>query len=441
MTDDTVRLSSLGQVLRGRWRTLVVLAVLGALVGAGASLVLSPGYQTTASVLIQGPREPDELLTQAQVATSSVVLDRAAAALGWPGGATDLADRVSTSVKEGNIVTIKTAADTPEQAQRLADQIAGEFIKYSAQILSGTTDTSVRDAQDRREALRQQITQASEKITELSRAVTGNSLNVESVQARTELQGLRRSLEQAMEQLNSADTSTGLGAMVVMGSAERPLAPAAPTMLQLVLAGAVLFFVLGILGHLFAARADRRLRDKDEIAAALGGPVLGMIDVPADQTGDHTAGTARRLLHADRPWDVPRVRVTAEELGEDVRIGRLLARVADRVDREVIALVATGDATARAVAERLAELNARPRVEVVEYVPGNPVVAESATAQGVLLVLTLGTRTSPELAGLADACYDAGLPMLGAGLARPVTPAPSRAAEPIRTDDAMAGSV
>ena len=120
LTDDTVRLALVGQVLRRRWRLLTALAVLGAGVGAAASLVLSPGYQTTSSVLLQGPRQADELLTQAEVATSSVVLDRASAALPWHPAGADLQKKVTAAVSNGNVVTLTVSADSAEHAQQLA---------------------------------------------------------------------------------------------------------------------------------------------------------------------------------------------------------------------------------------------------------------------------------------------------------------------------------
>src|SRR4051812_42663599 len=129
LTDDTVRLALIGQVLRRRWRLLVALAVLGAAAGAGASGLFSPGYQTSSSVLLQGPREADELLTQADVATSSVVLDRAAAVLPWHPSGADLKKQVAASVANGNVVTLTVSADTAEHAQQLADQVAQQFVK------------------------------------------------------------------------------------------------------------------------------------------------------------------------------------------------------------------------------------------------------------------------------------------------------------------------
>lgn len=420
LTDDTVRLSTIGQVLRGRWRTLVVLALLGALVGAGSSVILSPGYRTTSNVLLQGPREADELLTQAEVATSSVVLDRAAAVLGRGSGA-DLRDRVSTTVAQGNVITIAATDDSAEHAQQVADQVAQEFVKYSTQVLASTGDAAVKVAQERRETLRQQVAQTNQRITELTEKVSDGTTSVETVQLRTELAALRSSIEQAMSTLNATDTTSGgLGSMVVMGAAQRPTSAAAPTLPQLALGGAALFFVFGLLGHLFAARTDRRLRDEEEIGAALGGPVLATVDIP-DIADESVPGAERslraKLLGDDKPWNIRRIDVTPEEIDGDVHYRRLVSRLPQR---RLLVLVADGDHAARTAATRIAELAGR-RFTVVTVAPGRPVV-EDHTAEGVLVVLGLGTRTAWELVGVAEACADAGLAVVGAALIRPVRP-------------------
>ncbi|MGY6656510.1 exopolysaccharide biosynthesis protein [Amycolatopsis sp. TRM77291] len=417
MTDDTVRLSMIGQVLRGRWRTLVVLALLGALVGAGSSVILSPGYRTTSNVLLQGPREADELLTQAEVATSSVVLDRAAAVLGRGSGA-DLRDRVSTTVAQGNVITIAATDDSAEHAQQVADQVAQEFVKYSTQVLASTGDAAVKVAQERRETLRQQVAQTNQRITELTEKVSDGTTSVETVQLRTELAALRSSIEQAMSTLNATDTTSGgLGSMVVMGAAQRPTSAAAPTLPQLALGGAALFFVFGLLGHLFAARTDRRLRDEQEIGAALGGPVLATVDVADEPDPGATRGLRAKLLGDDRPWNIRRIDVTPEEIDGDVHYRRLVSRLPQR---RLLVLVADGDHAARTAAARIAGLSGR-RFTVVTVAPGRPVVEDQA-AEGVLVVLGLGTRTAWELVGVAEACADAGLAVVGAALIRPVRP-------------------
>ena len=57
MSDDVVRLSVIGQIVRRRWRLLAVIAAVGALLGVGASMLFSPGYESASSGRRQGPRD------------------------------------------------------------------------------------------------------------------------------------------------------------------------------------------------------------------------------------------------------------------------------------------------------------------------------------------------------------------------------------------------
>lgn len=425
MSDDTVRLSTVGVLLRRRWRALLLLTVIGAGVGAGASLVFSPGYETSASVLLQGPRQADELLTQAQVATSSVVLDRASATLGLRVSGTDLQKSVTASVAQGNVVTITASGDSPVSAQQLADEVAKEFVKYSTQLLSNSANSAAQLAQQQRESLRQQVTQTNQRILDLSRSVQDGQ-TVEAVQVRTELQGLRTSLEQAMNNLNAADAATGSGNMVVMGPAERPTSAAVPTQPQLIAGGAVLFFLIGLLSYLFGARTDRRLRGEEEIGSALGAPVLAAVDVPEPAERAKPVGfraRLRRFTGSDRPWHLPQVPASADRSSRDRRYHRVLARLtAEKGVRRLLVLVAEGDTVAKQAVAQFTNLAdaARPRVEltIAEVTVAQPVVPDGST--GVLVVLSLGSRNAWELVAIAEACADAGHEVLGAVLTRAV---------------------
>lgn len=251
MSDDTIRLVTVGRILRGRWRLLLVLTVLGALAGYGASLLFPPRYTTSASVLLPGAWEERELLTQQEIATSSAVTDRAAAALHWPGvGGKDLRHRVSARTADGNIITISGTASTPQRAQQLADQVARQFVAFAAQVVNAGTDS---DAAAQLDTLRQMVVQSSRRITELADAADPGR-TVESVQTRTELEKLRTSLREAITKLDQADPTAGKATMVVMGPAARPSGEAPPTRWQLMGAGALLFLLLAVLGHLAAAR-------------------------------------------------------------------------------------------------------------------------------------------------------------------------------------------
>ncbi|MDQ3786432.1 MAG: exopolysaccharide biosynthesis protein, partial [Actinomycetota bacterium] len=201
-----------------------MIAVLGAVVGAGASFVFSPGYETSASVLLQGPRDPDELMTEAQVAHSSVVLDRTAAALRWGVSGTELADDVTAAVADGNIIEIAAVADTPERAQQLADRVAQEYVTFSTQLMANSADPSAQVSQEQQESLRQQIIETNQMISDLHNSA-GQGQTIDSVGVRTGLESLRSALAQAVAKLDELESVSSSSKIVVMGPAERPLGP------------------------------------------------------------------------------------------------------------------------------------------------------------------------------------------------------------------------
>jgi|GEM_PF-2841962 len=441
MSDDPVRLAMLGRLVRRRWPLLAALTLLGAVAGVGASVLLSPGYRTSTSVLLQGPREPDVLVTEAQVAQSTVVLDRAAIALGWTVTGPELKGAVSAEVAEGNVIRITGTAGSPERAQQLADQVAQEYVRFSTQLVSDTADASAQVAREQRETLRQQIAQTNERITELH-AAFAQELTVDSVQARTQLEALRSTLAQAMNKLDAADAASAQAKMVVMGQAERPAGPASPTMAQLVAGAALLFFAGGVLGLFIAARGDRRLRDDAQLAAAVGAPVLAGVDVahggpgaearrrPGSHGPRSWPGLVWRLLWDGQPWDLPRPQASSDAASRRIRFRRLLDRLGQGGHQRVLLVVSDGDEPALAAAEQLAALSGedtggghrvRTVATVARVMAGSPTVPGGDG--GVVVVLSPGTRTGLELVGIAEACEDAGRDVLGAVVVHRTGPA------------------
>lgn len=418
MSDDTIRLVTVGRILRRRRRLLAVLVVVGALVGYGVSVLFPPRYTASASVLLPGPWEERELVTQVEVATSSSVVDRAGEALGWDGVSdSELRERVSAEAADGNIIKISGTAESPERAQRLTDEVARQFVTFAARIASGSTDP---DEATGPEALREQVKRTNQRITDLANAADPGQ-SVESVQARTELEKLRSTLQEAMQKLEEADPANNRAGLVVMGPATRPAGEAPPTRPQLVGGGALLFFVLAVVGHLTAARVNRRLRSEPEIAAALRSPLLGTVDVPGDRRAHRPRARGararlRRLLGTDVRWDLPAPRSSGDEAGRRIRYRRVCARLRERLPaaRRLLVVVPDDDEVARRAAERLAaEAEGEPLLRVVEVSASRPMVPDRDTESGVLVVLGAGSRTGEELAGIAEACADGGHKVVG----------------------------
>jgi hypothetical protein len=446
LNDDTIRLVTVGRILRRRWRLLAVLTVVGALVGYGASVLLfPPRYTASASVLLPGQWEERELLTQVDIATSSSVADRAAAELHWSGvSGGELRDRVTAKAADGNIIKISGTDDTPGRAQQLTDQVTQEFVKFAARIAGGGTGT---DAATGPEALRKKVQETNRRITDLANAADPGQ-TVESVQTRTTLERLRTSLEEAMTKLEQADPANDKAGMVVMGPAARPTGEAPPTRTQLVVAGALLFFLVAVIGHLAAARMNRRLRTEPEIAAALGSALVGTVDVP-DEPSAHRPevrgprARIRRLLGIDTRWDLPAPQKSGDEAGRRIRYRRVCARLRNQLPapRRLLVVVPGGDEIARRAAERLvAEAESDPLLRVVEVSVDRPTVPDRDTESGALVVLGAGSRTAEELAGIAEACADAGHEVVGVVVAGTVRarPTPSAGDAPDNAAPALA---
>ncbi|MGC5566079.1 Wzz/FepE/Etk N-terminal domain-containing protein [Streptomyces sp. FR-108] len=428
MSDDTIRLATVGRILRRRRRLLVLLVLVGALVGYGTSVLFPPKYTASAAVLLPGQWEERELLTQAEIATSSVVIDRVAASLRWPGvSGSDLRKQVSAAAANGNIIRISGTAGTPERAQRLADRSAQQFVAFAARVAGDSTDS---DAATGPQALRDQVEETNRRITELSKAADPGQ-TVESVQARTALANLRTALEEAMQKLDDADPATNKAGMVVMGPAARPTGEAPPTRVQLVVGGALLAFLITVVAHLAAARMNRRLRTEPEIAAALGSTLLGTVDVPEERPahGRRTTGRPariRRLLGTDTRWDVPDPQSYGDEAGRRIRYRRVCVRLRNQLPapRRLLVVVPDGDATARRAADQLvAEAKGDPLLRVVDVAVARPLVPDRDKESGVLVVLSAGSWTAAELAAVAEACADArhqivGIVVAGTSLAR-----------------------
>ncbi|ADI12663.1 putative membrane-bound polysaccharide biosynthesis protein [Streptomyces bingchenggensis BCW-1] len=433
MSEDTIRLVTIGRIIRRRRRLLTILAVVGALVGYGTSLLFPPRYTTSASVLLPGQWEERELLTQVDIATSSAVVDRAAATLGWKGvSGGELRDQVSAKAADGNIIKISGTADTPARAQQLADQVAQELVRFAARIAGGSTDP---EAATGSEALRQKVAETNRRITDLANAADPGQ-TVESVQARTELEKLRTALQEAMKKLDEADPAANKAGMVVMGPAARPAGEAPPTRTQLIVSGALLFFLLAVIGHLAAARMNRRLRTEPEIAAALGSVLLGTVDVPGERRAHRPEGRGPRarirwLLGVDIRWDMPTPQTSGDEAGRQIRYRRMCARLRDQLPapRRLLVVVPDGDETARRAAGQLvAEAESGPLLRVVGVSVDRPMVPDRDTESGALVVLSAGSWTAEELAGIAEACADAGHEVVGVVLAVTVRARPTRAA-------------
>jgi len=484
MEEQVLRLSTIGQILRRRWRLLLALAALGAVAGLATSLVVEPTYRSGTTLLLQGSPNEDEVLTQAQVAMSSVVVDRAVTELGWDVDLAEVRDSVSAEVVAGSVIRIAAAAPVAEQARLLADKVTEEYIGFSTELAIKAETTTREVLQRRQVTVQQRIDESSRRIGELQGSFSQlDPRNPGGVQTREELQQARDRRDDAIDELAviergiaaaEAEASVALDNIRVIEAAAPPEGADPPAVPHFIAGGAGVFALLGMLAVIAVHYGDRRLRRKDDVAAATGAPVLGVVAAgPAVPTtgndgpsGEHRDGWdgwkawIAELLREDAPSTVPDDDPALEQL----RYGRVLDQVlAGSLAARVLVVLLDGDVPAAAAVARLAgtaaaagrtasilpdgsglsatvqaavsgEPTTRGAVTVltdsspsrpdgvvfplVVVSASRPTVPPQPDVSATLLVITSGTATGAELLGVAQACQDAGHPLSGVLLVR-----------------------
>jgi hypothetical protein len=476
---DVVRLSAVGALARRRWRLLAVSALVGGLLGFGLSFVLSPGYSASSKVLLHGQPDKNQLATEAQIAMSLNVLDRVAADLQWGLSGIDLRSAVTVSVLDGNVLQVVGLGSTPERARALTDRATAQYIVESTKI-GGDTAQAVEAAKAERRKVAQKRVDDLRAQLEKAQSTTATPEEAASVSQLTSAVAAAQADVTEMDRQDAQRTAGSPGSTTV--SVLEPAldgGAASPTRVQLTAGGAAAAALVGLYGMLWARRRRGPLADPDEIAGALGAPVLASVvvaqdpidggDRHVDRSNDSSyLGRLLALLSDDEEDAAPVIEPHAA--GETTRYRRALARlggsVRGRFDLLVIVLADDGAAFA-AVAEfaasaaavrgpvtivadglpnaehyrRLVGTDRRVRVTnergevrtartvfLVTAVPvARPTVPEPGHVSGVLVILRAGTRTQDELADLAGACFDAGAPITGAVVVAVGRPLPTRA--------------
>lgn len=460
--DDIVRVAVIMRILRQRWRVLLTLAVVGAVLGAAATVVWPPTYASSSRVLIGGDPDNSQVLSEAQIAMSLVVLDRAAASLNLGVVGSDLQTSVTAApaVAEGDVIEITATADSPDRARRLADAVTQEYIAFSTEISTKSASASSDVLIPRRDTLQKQVADTNRLIAGLRGSAEANAANAQGAAARAELDRLSSNQAQAVKELDELDANIAQAQAQAavrrmrFSIIEPPVAPLTPVALYPILrvaGGAALAAVVGIFVLVAIQRADRRLRRGSDIAAALGAPLLGTVEAPAE--GDieppantldngHNAGrqVRRRVRHAR--WDAQSTTASRDQTLEHLRYRRVLARLRRAPDEPdtLLVVLADGDELAARAVRQLAILadgaSADPPrsmpptvLNVVSVCAARPTIPEPHGGSKVLVVVTSRTRTAWELLSIAEACQDAGhrvagvlavLPTGGAGEAEDV---------------------
>jgi len=461
-------------------RLLAGAALAGAAIGACLVLLRPPLYASTSLILLpsavtaSGEVEPREVETEIRIATSDAVLGPAAASLRPPMEVTTLSRHVTVEAPTPDVLEIVAEADTPARAQALSRAVTDAEVAYVSGS-TGSLSNAQRSALTAREAeLDQSLAAVRDEIAKAADRRRGGTSADDAADATVlaQLTAQEGTLVLQIDQVKDrlAGIEPGASARVIQQAspAKRPAIIASfvwTTLLGAVLVAALVTAVLAV----FIAR-DRRLRYRDDLADALGRPVIAAVEsraarsaagwsgLLAGHSADPTEAWAfRQALHqltehaspalpghhevrgsqTRRPMLVAVVSLSGDPRG--LAVGPQLACYAASTGLRTRLVPAQGDETsaplwaACAGVEDEAEVRPglrvdsrlRPRTDadltvvLVVTDPGEPSVPDLPDEALVVLAVSSGSATAEELARVAVTADDAGLRIPGMIVADP----------------------
>jgi capsular polysaccharide biosynthesis protein len=291
------------RVLRRRARWLVGALIVGAALGGAYAVAFPPAYSSTALVLLppsavsSNGTPSRQISTEVRIAKSETVLAAAGQSLTPHLSARELAKHISVSGPTNDIVQVHASASDSRQVRQLADAVANSYIAYSVGAVKGQSSALLGQLQTRASALSGQIRSLQQEIDTATRRIASEGAGSAQGSADSSLVGtLRAEQSNTSLQLDQVNASIRQLTTVATGSSSASNATSAiPQLLQaadgptrsspvvwiaeMAVAGAFGAVLIGCVILIGLERRDRRPRTRDEIAAAVGAPVLGSLAV------------------------------------------------------------------------------------------------------------------------------------------------------------------
>ncbi len=466
-------------VLYRRRRVLAASGLLGAVAGLLLVVESPPLYSSTTLVLLAPPPNNGgqvverDMATEARIATSDAVLGRARTLVRPALGPRRIKQLVTVDSPSQSMLHITARGSTAHAAESLAEAVAASELAYEKQAsssLSNAEQAALRTRQSKLENQLATVTREIARARKLLQTEPPQSPRAGAAQtAVAQLTAQQSTLVLDIEGIKAERSarSTGPDATLVQHAtpAKRPQLlvwqVVAAVLGMLVGAGLAAAVSVGL------ARRDRRLRTRDEIADALGTPVIGSLkSIRARTTAEWST-----LLQSYRPStvDVWSLRLVLDRIGA----APLLAAVAGarpgpkQHQLRLVLVVMAEDSGALAVAGQLASHTASLGVSTClttrqrhafadplwatgtmhdrghELRPGlwvdprrrkspadlvaelvivdrqQPVLPDLSHADAVLLIVSSGVATEDDLARVAVTSYEAGGRFRGVVVADP----------------------
>lgn len=479
MSEPVLDLRSVISMLRRRRRVIAVAALVGLVAGILLVVARPPLYTSSTIVLLPPERGSDgqvitrDMVTATRVVTSDAVLGPARRQVRPALSRSEVTGLVTASSPSQDMLQIVAQGGTPKAAESLAQAVAEAEVGYEVQASSSLSNAERAALDARQSHLATQLATVNDEIKRTRDVLA--SLAPDSTQARTSQTALSQltvqqtNLSLEIDNIKSQRDAQLAGPRAAIVEAATP-AQRPRLAVWFVLSGLIFMALAGGLAAaaiVVLAHRDPRLRTRDEIADALGSPVIGSLH--SHPVGS-TAGWSV-LLESYRPSTVDAwsLRQVLDQVGArpllapggpsggattPSQLSLVLVLLADDPAALAVAVQLATHAASLGVSTRLtarqrhasadplwAATTMRARDEEVR--PGltvdprrrkssadlvvelalvdrrQPTLPDLQPVDAVVLVVSSGTATEEDLARVALAAYDSGSRFRGAVVADP----------------------
>jgi capsular polysaccharide biosynthesis protein len=310
MTEQTMDARSLASLVRRRLRLVVAAVVLGAVTGALVLLLdHSPAYHSTSQVLLPPTAPSDQTsqggrdsATEVRVAESQVVLEPAGRRQTPPLSFAQVQKLVSVSAPTSDVIQIVAKGRTAQRAEALARAVAEEEVAYQAEAASSLSQAEQDAIAARGQALDQSLVSVNDEIKKtngrLAVEAPGSQRQRADQTVLGQLTAQQAVLVLQLDSLKGRGQASQIGGRASVIEAASPANRTEPILLYVVaiVVGALIALALTLMMLVGAARRDRRLRTRDEIADSLGCAVVGTVHAQPQRS---VAGWAALLENYD----------------------------------------------------------------------------------------------------------------------------------------------
>lgn len=263
---------------REHWRPLLAVALVGLLLGAGLHRVVPRKYAATTTLYLSEPSDSDPAQAMANdlsLLQTRAVAERAVADLHLRVTAGSFLSSYQGLVLSNAILLITVSAHSPGDAVLWADAVARGFLAVRTELLRAQTHVVVASLNSQVQSFDSQINNLTSSINALSSSPTGSPSGNELatlVDERSADTSQVSQLESEIQQQQLGETTVTQSSVVLDRAAAVKVSATRVTVID-ALSGLIGGLGLALIALVVGVLLSDRLRNRAQVAAALGAPI------------------------------------------------------------------------------------------------------------------------------------------------------------------------